>query len=162
MSTITFEGSMEGSMIVTTIWGPWSEPYLRDMQGSSFTFDSNSDPAVAIANRRRKTLRVYRQHYSRSQSVNLSLQPSLLVRPRSGRSASRGTLSSRMCDLPGSRRWLRSAHTGTSRSATSPRKSVRSSRPSGPVTPLSSRACSHHRDPIQLKCCKIILLCLIS
>ena len=47
---------MEGSMVVTTIWGPWSEPYLRDMQGSSFTFDSNSDPATAIANRRRKTL----------------------------------------------------------------------------------------------------------
>ena len=56
MSTFILEGSMEGSMVVTTIWGPWSEPYLRDMQGSSFTFDSNSDPAAAIANRRRKTL----------------------------------------------------------------------------------------------------------
>ena len=54
-STFPLEGSMEGSMVVTTIWGPWSEPYLRDMQGSSFTFDSNSDPAAAIANRRRKT-----------------------------------------------------------------------------------------------------------
>merc|ERR1712117_511117 len=46
--------------------------------------------------------------------------PSLHARPRSGRSASRGMPSSRMCDLPGSRRWLPSAHTGTSRSATSP------------------------------------------
>ena len=55
MSIFTLKGSMEGSNVVTTIWGPWSEPYLRDLQGSSFVFDSDTDPAAALANRRMKT-----------------------------------------------------------------------------------------------------------
>ena len=44
---------MEGSEIVTTIWGPWNEPYLRDLQGTEeFVFDSNHDPTEALANKR--------------------------------------------------------------------------------------------------------------
>ena len=38
---------------MTTIWGPWNEPYLRDLQGTEeFVFDSNHDPTEALANKR--------------------------------------------------------------------------------------------------------------
>ena len=37
---------------MTTIWGPWNEPYLRDLQGTPFVFDSNHDPIAALANKR--------------------------------------------------------------------------------------------------------------
>ena len=43
---------MEGSPVATTIWGPWNEPYLRDLQGTSFVFDNNTDANAAIANKR--------------------------------------------------------------------------------------------------------------
>ena len=43
---------MEGSAVVTTIWGPWNEPYLRDWQGTSFVYDNNTDATAAIANKR--------------------------------------------------------------------------------------------------------------
>ena len=48
----SLEGSLEGSPVVTTIWGPWNEPYLRDLQGTSFVFDNNHDPIAALANKR--------------------------------------------------------------------------------------------------------------
>merc|ERR1712241_552268 len=44
-------GSLEGSEVVTTIWGPWNEPYLRDLQGTPFVFDGNHDPIAALANK---------------------------------------------------------------------------------------------------------------
>merc|ERR1712241_441124 len=44
-------GSLEGSTVVTTIWGPWNEPYLRDLQGTSFVFSENHNPVAALANK---------------------------------------------------------------------------------------------------------------
>merc|ERR1712241_1566493 len=44
-------GSLEGSEVMTTIWGPWNEPYLRDLKGTPFVFDSNHDPLAALANK---------------------------------------------------------------------------------------------------------------
>ena len=43
---------MEGSAVVTTIWGPWNEPYIRDLQGESFVLRDNHDPITALANKR--------------------------------------------------------------------------------------------------------------
>ena len=48
----SFQGTVEGSAVVTTIWGPWNEPYLRDWQGTAFVFDNNTDATAAIANKR--------------------------------------------------------------------------------------------------------------
>jgi len=44
-------GSLEGSDIVTTIWGPWHEPYLRNLQGEAFEFSADHDPMAALANK---------------------------------------------------------------------------------------------------------------
>ena len=45
---------MEGSPVVTTIYGPWNEPYLRDLQGTEFEFETGTEAiASAIANKRK-------------------------------------------------------------------------------------------------------------
>ena len=45
---------MEGSPVVTTIYGPWNEPYLRDLQGKEFEMETGAAAiADAIANKRK-------------------------------------------------------------------------------------------------------------
>ena len=39
---------------MTTIYGPWNEPYLRDLQGTEFEFETGTEAiAAAIANKRK-------------------------------------------------------------------------------------------------------------
>ena len=39
---------------MTTIYGPWNEPYLRDLQGTEFEFETGTEAiASAIANKRK-------------------------------------------------------------------------------------------------------------